>query len=517
MTVANMKQVGLQADQRSLVKVMCTYLKSELFTDVLPLLESVEKELDIHAQRDTFVHLMKWANKCGLSSTALKVYDAASRWNSRLQYHSDLVFELILANAHIGDTKQLRAFDQELQLRRYDPKVWSALAIAYADSRHLLFAVEQIKRMIAVSYVPTFECSGAVLNACLAARDLDTACQVVRLLDGPHYHTFSYDRYAPQYYNALLQLQIAAHNAVQQAGSRSSSLKQSLSRLLQPNHYYRGIIRTNRNMIPDTTTLEALFYLGIIRRDYEGAASDVLTTLMECGHAPSSSSLFSWTERVTFLSFYQAMTAAKKTLDFIERTRVKPTLTEWSQLMKLALKIIDKQQGNVEAHAAAYVSFIHRYMNDCGIDHSVDSNCTILSVLSQSGAVGPLLHRLRVISSEGMTLDKDIFAVVIDGLRRANKPPAAKAAIHNVWRVMMKLGVDPSLETVNKLIECCGQCGQLDRAFYFFNILSNINLEADMQTFDSLIKVCLKLKRNDKADEVFDIMQNQGLMERSGT
>ena len=27
--------------------------------------------------------------------------------------------------------------------------------------------------------MPTFECSGAVLNACLAARDLDTACQVL--------------------------------------------------------------------------------------------------------------------------------------------------------------------------------------------------------------------------------------------------------------------------------------------------------------------------------------------------
>ena len=32
------------------MKVMCTYLKSELFTDVLPLLESVEKELDIHVR-----------------------------------------------------------------------------------------------------------------------------------------------------------------------------------------------------------------------------------------------------------------------------------------------------------------------------------------------------------------------------------------------------------------------------------------------------------------------------------
>jgi pentatricopeptide repeat protein len=46
-TLHDMKRIGHIANQRSLVKLACTYLKAGLVTDILPFLQSLEKELDI--------------------------------------------------------------------------------------------------------------------------------------------------------------------------------------------------------------------------------------------------------------------------------------------------------------------------------------------------------------------------------------------------------------------------------------------------------------------------------------
>jgi pentatricopeptide repeat protein len=106
----------------------------------------------------------------------------------------------------------------------------------------------------------------------------------------------------------------------------------------------------------------------------------------------------------------------------------------------------------------------------------------------QTGSVGALLHRLRIMG-DNVQVNKDTFHIVVDGLWKANEPATAKAAVFNTWGVMMKLGVGPSLETVNKLILCCGQCGDLNRAFYFFDILRKFELEPDTETFNALVKV----------------------------
>jgi pentatricopeptide repeat protein len=504
-TLHDMKRIGHIANQRSLVKLACTYLKAGLVTDILPFLQSLEKELDIQLQREAFVQLMQWSNKCQLRSKALSIYDAALQWDSRFQYHSDLVSEHIQAIGCIGDVDHLIAIEQELQLKRLDPKVWSALAIAYADNGLPLYAFEQIKRMIALNYVPSLECTGAMLSSCLAMKDLDTACQVVTLLDGCRQHTFGYDRYAARYYSALLQLQISAHEDVK---LKLTATRQPLYQLLQPNHYYEGIKLSNQHMIPNSTIFEALFYLGIIRRDYDRAASEVLTTLIECGRTPPSSSFFHWTEKVTRLSFNQAMTTLKKTLDFIERARVSPTSGQWCQLMKILLKFGDKHSRNLGEQAAAYLGLLNGHMSKHSIKHTSDSNDVMLSILARTGSVGALLHRLRIMG-DNVQVNKDTFHIVVDGLWKANEPATAKAAVFNTWGVMMKLGVGPSLETVNKLILCCGQCGDLNRAFYFFDILRKFELEPDTETFNALVKVCLILKRKDKADKVLNLMQNR--------
>ena len=42
---------------------------------------------------------------------------------------------------------------------------------------------------------------------------------------------------------------------------------------------------------------------------------------------------------------------------------------------------------------------------------------------------------------EGLQFNKDTFHTVVDSLWKVNEPATAKAAVHNTWGAVMKLGV----------------------------------------------------------------------------
>lgn len=91
------------------------------------------------------------------------------------------------------------------------------------------------------------------------------------------------------------------------------------------------------------------------------------------------------------------------------------------------------------------------------------------------------------------------FHILVDGCLTDGTLRSTEGAVYNVWRDLVKEHprIQPDIDLMNKLIECCRVCRDFERAFFFLGVLNEYDLHPNLETFRKLLKVsCTHQMRN---------------------
>ncbi|XP_024523852.1 uncharacterized protein LOC9641190 [Selaginella moellendorffii] len=153
------------------------------------------------------------------------------------------------------------------------------------------------------------------------------------------------------------------------------------------------------------------------------------------------------------------------------------------------------------------LSFFHR-LKACGLSPTAATyGCIVKLFTKQAGNMAKALDILEEMDKHGVSPNKMIYAMIMDGYARGGDFTAA----FKVWEDMVSAGLKPDIVIYNILVHAFCKAGRMDKALGVLENIEANRLLPTIETYTSILDGYVKGGNIQKALEVFDRIKTAGL------
>ena len=132
-------------------------------------------------------------------------------------------------------------------------------------------------------------------------------------------------------------------------------------------------------------------------------------------------------------------------------------------------------------------------MEKCGFLSNIEAWNLLLGAYARTAEKKEVYKTMDRISEHGSHLNLDSFKAITNALASSKQFHSYNLAIYDYWREFVRHypRLQPDIELINKLLYCCKGCRDMERAFYFWNIIEQCKLEPTLGTIEELLMVII--------------------------